>query len=102
MTPEALPPEPAEPPRRFPFWTYQDLLTFLGLALVALLISQVLVSGALFLFHARPPVSPALLFPAQFLFYGFLFLVLYFILKFQYGMPFWESLGWVRSPWRPG
>ena len=38
------------------------------------------------------------LLPAQFVGYGFLFALLWMLFRFQYGEPFWRSLGWVDPP----
>jgi membrane protease YdiL (CAAX protease family) len=93
-------PAPVVPPQESaePFWTYQDLVLFAGMALPSLLAGAILVQlfgyVAPGILHGKGP--RALI--AQFLGYGFLFGSLYLLLKVRYGRPFWVSMAWV--PWR--
>ena len=80
---------------RYPFWNYRDLLLFFGLGFPAILIGQLLVLGFATLFHLDHGPKTFLLVPSQFLAYLMLFAVLWGVLHFQYGRPFWPSLGWV-------
>lgn len=85
-------PEPA----RHPFWTYHDLILFLGAGLPAIGISIWLI---ILLGRFLPPGSgralPLLL--GQFAGYGLWFLALYGIFRFRHGQPFWSSLLWSGS-----
>lgn len=100
--PLGLPPQPDEPqpePPRLPdrgdpFWTYTDVLIFAGLAIPCLLLGVGFVKALEFLFHFHPKVRMIELLPAQFLGYALLFTALYLLFKWQYGRPFWRSLGW--------
>ncbi len=99
--PEAPPPEPAPPPsEREPFWSYSDVIIFLGLAIPCLLLGVALVKGAEFLFHVQVKARALELLPAQFLGYAFMFTALMLLLRWQYHRPFWRSLGWtaLRMP----
>lgn len=89
--PEA-PPEPS-----FPFWNYGDVLMFVGLALLALIVSQLLVLGTAKALHASPAALELLAIPAQFLAYGLIFGVLFALFHWHYGQPMLASLGWTRS-----
>lgn len=91
------PPPPAAP--AFPFWTYGDLLLFIGLAALALILSQVLVLGVARVLGVPAGTRELLAIPAQFLAYGLIFGVLYALFHLQYGQPMMASLGWVRSRW---
>jgi membrane protease YdiL (CAAX protease family) len=94
---EPLPPPPAD---RDPFWSYLDLVLLVLLAVPLLLLTSLLVGGAVAVFH-WPLRKVAVLLAAQFLFYALWFLLLYQILRLRYGRPFWSSLGWVRTPYPP-
>jgi len=99
--PEAPPPEPAPPPpERDPFWTYSDVLIFLGLAIPCLLLGVGFVKLLDFVFHLQPKARALELLPAQFLGYGLMFTALMLLLRWQYHRPFWRSLGWtpLRMP----
>ena len=54
-----------------------------------------LVKAVLSVFRLHPTRAAELL-TEQFIGYLFLFLVLVVIFRFQYGRPFWASLGWTR------
>jgi membrane protease YdiL (CAAX protease family) len=88
----AIPPLPS-PPEREPFWGYNDLVLFIGLAPVCMGAGMLLVKAAIFLFHAHPPEVEQLL-PAQLLFYLFLFGALAAVFRVGYDRPFWRSLAW--------
>ena len=92
LNPDAPPPEPA-----FPFWTYGDLLLFVGLAILALILSQLAVLGASKMLHLPATSQEVLAIPAQFLAYGLIFGVLYALFHLHYGQPMMASLGWNRS-----
>lgn len=94
--PDALAPYPyvvAVRREREPFWGYNELLLFLGLAPLCLGLGLLLVKAVIRLLHADPPPVEELL-PAQLLFYVFLFGALAAIFRFWYDKPFWRSLGW--------
>jgi uncharacterized protein len=97
---EALAPEIATPPERYPFWSYADLVVFFGLALPCILLGAFTVKAFLWIFHLHVYSQALELVPAQFLGYAYLFLALYALLKMHYGRSFWPSLKWVRT--RPG
>src|SRR5207244_1174644 len=88
-----LPPPP--PPERDPFWSYSDLLIFLGLALPCMLLGYGAVKAAFWIFHLHPAVKTWELLAEQFAGYGLLFGMLVMLLRTQYDRPFWRSLGWV-------
>ncbi|MDP2996810.1 MAG: type II CAAX endopeptidase family protein [Bryobacterales bacterium] len=87
---------PSAPPARYPFWGYQDLALFAGLAVPSLLLAFGLVQAVILVSGLHPAGKAGPLMAGQFLGYGFLFLSLYGLLKLRYGRPFWASLGWVR------
>lgn len=87
----AAPPHPT-----FPFWSYSDLLLFIGLAIAALVFSGLLALGAGKLLHVSTESQEILAVPAQFVAYGMIFAVLYGLFR-HYGQPMMASLGWVRS-----
>jgi membrane protease YdiL (CAAX protease family) len=89
-------PEPSAPPERYPFWGYQDLALFAGLAAPSLVLAFGLVQAVLLVSGYSPAGRAAPLLAGQFLGYSFLFLSLYGLLKLRYDRPFWSSLGWVR------
>jgi membrane protease YdiL (CAAX protease family) len=93
----AVAPHEAEP---YPFWSYADLVVFFGLALPCLLLGAITVKVVLWGFGIYVHSQALQLVPAQFVGYGYLFFVLYLLLKLHYGRPFWPSLRWVRG--RPG
>ncbi len=106
--PVSQPPEPLEPsgpPQplgRRPesegevFWSWADLLLFVGLAIPSMLIGMALVKGILWLFHIHPGFRAAVLVPEQFAGYALMFAALLAIFRIQYGRPFWRSLAWVN------
>ena len=79
------------------FWTYRDLVLFLGLALPCLLGGTLIAKLTIGRLFAGTPHKALLLLPGQFLGYGLLFMALALLLKTEYGRPFWRSLGW-RPP----
>jgi len=89
---QPLPPLPPVPERE-PFWGYNDLLLFLGLAPVCMGAGMLLVKGAISLLHAHPTEVEQLL-PAQLVFYLLLFGALAAAFRVGYDRPFWSSLGW--------
>lgn len=92
--PPEAPPEPPSQPSREPFWSYTDLVIFLGLAIPSLLAGFEIVRGVELLFHLRPRARMLELLPAQFLGYGLMFTGLLLVFRWHYGRPFWRSLGW--------
>lgn len=93
---EAVP--PSEPPRRSPFWGYGDLFLFVGLTLPSLLAGALIVKAVFAVFHITVANRAFELLPAQFTGYAILFSLLWMLFRFQYGQPFWNSLGWVDPP----
>lgn len=90
------------PAEEQPFWSYTDLALFIGLSIPCLLMGAVIVNVAVWALHLNVRLMALKLLPAQFIGYGFLFLALYFILKLQYGRPFWRSMAWQPSHLRAG
>jgi membrane protease YdiL (CAAX protease family) len=95
-TPEPAAPPPSPDPET-PFWSYTDLALFAGLALPCLLlgIGVIRLLEAVFRFHPR--IRSAELLPGQFLGYVLMFASLMLLFRWQYGRPFWRSLGWTAS-----
>jgi uncharacterized protein len=92
---ETGPPETG-PPEKTPFWGYNDLLLFIGLAPVCLILGYTLVKLLLRILHIHPAVQVEEALPEQLMGYLFLFGALGLILRQGYGRPFWESLGWIN------
>ena len=91
-----VPPPPAAPARREnPFWTYSDLAIFIGIAIPSLLAGIGFVRLIEWLFRLHQKLRALELLPAQFLGYGLMFTGLCLLLRWEYGRPFWRSLGWV-------
>lgn len=91
--PETPPPPPAPPSRREnPFWTYSDLAVFIGMAVVSLFLAVLFSRLLEIVFH--PKIRTIVLLPAQFIGYALMFTGLFLLLRWEYGQPFWRSLGW--------
>lgn len=87
---------PVRPPaERYPFWGYRDLILLLGLALPIMVVSALIVQIAALFVPSGRPLPALVVLAAQFLAYGFWFLILWALIRFRYGKPFWPSLGWV-------
>jgi CAAX protease family protein len=84
------------PEPRNPFWTYQDLVLFAGLAVASLLAGGLLVKGVIAVAGIHIARKAFELLPAQLAGYLFMFVALGLIFRVQYGRPFWRSLGFVR------
>ncbi|WP_180541690.1 type II CAAX endopeptidase family protein [Nevskia soli] len=84
------------PPKRFPFWNWQDAALLLGLGLPCLFVAALIMRGIAALLHVHSD-TPAVLVSAQAIGYAGLFAVLAGILRLGYDAPFWRSLGWVHS-----
>jgi membrane protease YdiL (CAAX protease family) len=82
------------------FWSYRDLLVFLGLAVPSMLGGTLLVKMALTALYISTPHKALELLPGEFLGYAFLYSALAFLFRVEYQRPFWRSLGW-RWPARP-
>src|SRR6266853_440234 len=76
------------------FWNYRDLALFLGLAVPCLIGGAMAVKVVLLALYISTPHKALELLPGQFLGYALLFVALALILRFDYGRPFWRSLGW--------
>jgi hypothetical protein len=97
--PQPEPPVPESPPPappREPFWSYTDLLIFIGLAIPCLLLGIGIVRALEFVLRIQPRVRMIELLPAQFLGYALMFSALMLLFRWQYGRPFWRSLGWTE------
>ncbi len=79
-------------PSESPFWTWQDVAVFAGLALPCLLLAAV---GAQVLGLLSPVLKATKVWTSMGLFYAFWFGGLVALLKTRYDRPFWTSLGWV-------
>lgn len=88
---------PAPPEESYPFWSYADLAVFFGIALPCLIVGGAVVKVFVWALHLHVHTMAFELVPAQFAGYGLLFFVLYLLLKWHYGKPFWQSLRWVRT-----
>lgn len=80
-----------EPPSESPFWTYEDLLLFLGAILPCWVLGLVIVR------IAGVRGTPAQTLTFQSVFFALLLLVLYVLISVRYGRPFWRSLGWTAQ-----
>jgi membrane protease YdiL (CAAX protease family) len=100
--PEQPPPldtsqEPA-PERRYPFWSWVDVLLLAIVALPLMLFTSLAVLGISRLMPELPRVKAALPIAATFSFYALWFLLLYWLIRSRYGRPFWVSMAWLRPP----
>jgi len=91
----ARPIEPQLPPERDPFWGYDDLLIFAGLAIPCMLLGYGFVKAGLWIFDFHLALKTWELLAEQFIGYALLFGVLVVLFRTQYNRPFWHSLGWV-------
>jgi hypothetical protein len=89
--------ETAQPEEPYPFWSYQDLVLFIGAAGPSLLASTFAMFVGRKLFPGAIPSKAVEALLAQFLAYGLWFLALYAIFHFRHGKPFWDSLAWSGS-----
>jgi len=87
--PDVAPPAPPAP-ERDPFWGYDDLVWFIGLAIASMLAAWAVEWVAMKLVHVEM-VSVAI---AMFAMYGLLFGALGGMFRVVYNRPFWRSLGW--------
>ena len=87
-------PAPPERPPREPFWSWEDLLVFVFLALPSLVIAGLVTTWVRLVAPAALPTKAAQQIGAQFLAYGLWFIGLWALLKSKYDRPFWKSLGW--------
>jgi membrane protease YdiL (CAAX protease family) len=85
--------------QRDPFWTWQDVVLFLLLALPCMLIAASLTKAALFIFHLENVPKGLKELPAEFLFYGLWFPMLALLFRMKYNAPFWKSMHWVYPPY---
>jgi membrane protease YdiL (CAAX protease family) len=85
------------PPERVPFWSYTDLILFIGLGVPGMVGTSLVLQWALT--HVTKLKALQVL-PAELVGYGVLFGLLAAILRVQYGRSFWDSLGWkpMRAP----
>jgi membrane protease YdiL (CAAX protease family) len=78
--------------RRDPFWSYQDLLIILCLALPCFLLAMLLTKVVLMFVPALRAGKAAELLPAQFIGYAFWFGCLAVLLRMRYNAPFWRAM----------
>lgn len=83
---------------QWPTWNYNDLLIFVFLSMVSVGVVQLLTYLLVGAMHLSKADRPLVLMPSQMVLYALLFLVLYGILKLEYGRPFLKSLAWVDFP----
>jgi uncharacterized protein len=76
------------------FWSYRDLVVFLGLAIPSLLGGALMVKLVMLVFYISTPHKALELLPGQFIGYAVLYVSLAFLFRFEYERPFWRSLGW--------
>src|SRR5437879_13408852 len=76
------------------FWSYQDLLLFLGLALPCLLVGNTIAKLAIMALFVGTTHKALELLPGQFLGYALLYTALAVLVRVEYGRAFWRSLGW--------
>lgn len=86
-----------------PFWTYQDLILFLGAGVPSVLAATLLVMAFRLLAGGQLP-KPVEVILLQITAYLLWFGALWAILRLKYGQPFWRSLAWnwnaaVVWPW---
>jgi len=95
-TPEPQAPRLTEPAAssRDPFWSYTDLLLFIGLTIPSMLLGVLLVKSVMAIFHLHTAATVLELLPEQIIGYLLLFGALRLIFRLEYGRPFWQSLGW--------
>jgi membrane protease YdiL (CAAX protease family) len=75
-------------PREYPFWTYEDLGLFVGSLIPIFLLAWLVV-------RVIPlPKGAVGAMVYQSLIYALLLGVLYVVVAWRYGQPFWQSLGW--------
>ena len=79
------------------FWSYQDLAVFLGLALPCLYCGVLIMKGALTALNISASHKALVVAPGQIVGATLLFTALAWILRLEYGRPFWRSLGWRRA-----
>ena len=85
--------QPDQPQSHHPYWTYVDLLMFVGMVLPCLTIGGIL---ARLVGSFSPPVEAARVWFAMLVFYIAWFGSLFLILKSRHpGRPFGSALGWV-------
>jgi membrane protease YdiL (CAAX protease family) len=94
--PQEPPVLPPPPPQRDPFWTWGDVLLFIGLAVASWLVGGLLVAGVAILARVHMPgkVGTPELLAAQAMIYVLAFGSLALLFRIQYDRPFWRSLGW--------
>jgi membrane protease YdiL (CAAX protease family) len=99
-SPEEPQPPAAPPTARYPFWSYSDLLLFVGIAPVCLILGFAIVRAFLWALRIQPSARVAQLLPEQLLGYLLLFGALKLIFRAWYGQPLFASLAWnpIRLP----
>jgi hypothetical protein len=86
-----------------PFWTYQDLVLFLGAGLPAIF-GATMLAGLIRKLAGGEIAKPLEVLLVQLLAWGLWFGALWALLRFKYRQPFWQSLEWnangrVVLPW---
>lgn len=90
MTYSEFEPGPAQPAQAGPFWSYRDVLLFLGIAFPSLLLSATLARFLRPRLHLSEGFEELV---AQLVWYGLVFGFLVALFRLAYGQPFWRSLG---------
>jgi membrane protease YdiL (CAAX protease family) len=88
-----FPAAPPAPPERDPFWSYSDLVFFLGMAITSVLAGW----AAEWLVLKVAKVEVVSLAAGMFVLYGILFGSLGVMFRVMYDRPFWRSLGWAPT-----
>jgi uncharacterized protein len=100
--PETVPPQPpgGPPPQSHPFWSYSDVLLFVGLLFASGIVSYGLVQLVVSVFRISVQSKVLESLVMQSLLYVLAFSALALLFRAQYDRPFWSSMGWTafRSP----
>lgn len=88
-------PVAAVPKKREPFWGYDDLAVFLGLAAASIFVTALALRLILLAMPRlrEDPILAAL--PAQIVLYVLLLFSLALLFRIRYGQALWPSLGWI-------
>lgn len=94
--PSAAPPagnesSTAEPPAGAPFWGYRDVVMLAGMAFI-LFIAVGLIAHVV---YSPGPVTAAQAIVVTFILEGLWFALLFGLIRFGYGRPFWRAIGWL-------
>jgi membrane protease YdiL (CAAX protease family) len=94
-------PAPPQSPPREPFWSYIDLLLFIGLALAATVAVTVIAAGFVHTWPKLESNSGVLLLSLQLALYGLFYACFWAVFRTRYNRPVFRSLGWRHSAFPP-